>query len=148
MRKRALWWVTVSVLLGLAVTAILFLLPHHRALTSESVAQLRQGMGEREVREILGPPGDYSSDPYCFFRPMAGARYVLAWVTDEMAVGVSFDDDGKVVAAVHTGYSNRSPRQRTWFESVSVNARVLIRQIWPSTPPTGPAFTSLSSAHN
>ena len=99
-------WLCLLILLGgAAVTALAFWLcsPPAHHINGASIDQIQPGMSESEVEKMLGgPAGDYSGG-----RTVVGVLDISVsvggsfkeWVAEEFAIGVSFDEHGKVVYA-------------------------------------------------
>jgi hypothetical protein len=99
-------WLCVFILLGgAAVTALAFWLslppPHH--INGTSLSRIQPAMSQSEVETMLGgPAGDYSGGRMVvgvldISVPVGGS--FKEWVAEEFAIGVCFDENGKVAYA-------------------------------------------------
>jgi hypothetical protein len=89
-------------LAGLAVVVaagvvVLWQRPSSR-ITQETCDRIHEGMDRAEVYAILGPPGDYTTQPShaMFVRPPEIDGIADVWESDEYAIGLAFDQKGRV----------------------------------------------------
>jgi hypothetical protein len=82
-------------------------------VTRENYDRIHIGMGRTEVEAILGPPGDYMSQPAAadittltFDRPEGGGQ--AYWASETGAIGIMFDRKGSVA---QTGFVAPAPIQ-------------------------------------
>jgi hypothetical protein len=101
-RSRVRLWVLVGILLVLEMTtAWTYSRPKERNFNVSEFQQIRCGMTEREVEEVLGcPPGNYARlgpHPNPVDRPPEVSRGTgKVWVNDMIWIVVIFDNQGKV----------------------------------------------------
>jgi hypothetical protein len=69
-------------------------------VTKENCARVQLGMSRAEVEVILGPAGDYSTDPrWASDWPAPGRPDSARWLSDRGAIYVCFDASGRVTKA-------------------------------------------------
>jgi hypothetical protein len=69
-------------------------------VTKENCARIQLGMRRAEVEVILGPAGDYSTDPrWASDWPAPGRPDSARWLSDRGAIYVCFDASGGVTKA-------------------------------------------------
>ncbi|MBI3409936.1 MAG: hypothetical protein HY040_16475 [Planctomycetes bacterium] len=119
----------VLISIGLLAVAALTLVgfpwaaaPQHR-ITYETYEKLRPRMSREEVFDLIGPPGDYRSGKVSesqvelrlsatsFNNPLGG--YEAQWLTDDVQIGVNFDEKGRVSTFGYTG-----PAPETFLEKL------------------------------
>jgi len=115
MRRRTL----LVVLAGLAVVVaagVVVLWPRPERITRENFERIKEGMSQAEVEEILGPPGDYTTEPtdwenYSDLRGLLATDETMStWVFDEPVMIVVFDKkSGRVIGKL----MNKNDRQNT-----------------------------------
>jgi hypothetical protein len=113
MRRRKL----LGSLLGLAVVAVgaFVLWPRKDRITRENYERIREGMSRVEVEAILGPPGDFTTQPVAEVDragpslllisdartwPMVDKRAWVEWQTDTGTVGIQFTSSEHVLVPI------------------------------------------------
>jgi hypothetical protein len=88
MKSRIRLLILVSVLLALWLTLFL----SKGRISRRNFEKIRVGMTTKEVEDILGPQGDYST------RPIELAGHTPHWMTNNAVIWVWFDSHGRVVS--------------------------------------------------
>src|SRR5712692_2366360 len=106
-------WCAISALTigALILSALLFSRPN--LITLDNANRIQVGMTEGELTEMLGPSGDHSSRPWISHGPSdsPNAAYSKQWISDDCAVFVEFDGEGRVITC---GMS--AGLQRSWLD--------------------------------
>jgi hypothetical protein len=93
--------VSVALLLGVAARQV-FYLPGNPRITEANFERIKPGMSRAEVEAILGPPGDYRTQPVSpdflsIPHKLSRPRHGVFWHSDEVEISVEFDLDDDVV---------------------------------------------------
>jgi hypothetical protein len=106
--------------------------------TAENFARLRLRMTQAEVEAIVGPPGDFSSQPNTYLRRdpwwqdlHRGSENtrVCEWLTDVGQAAVFFDAEGRVVDIV---YRDRNPDEQRPAPAKRIPAQKQQRPMGPA----------------
>ncbi len=94
----------------------------------ETCERLQLGMSEKEIEAILGgPAGDYTTQPNCGFYVFVnigpvcqtpgedGHISIREWHTDDFAIHVYFNPDGKAVLIASAGASDPPDMRYPWL---------------------------------
>jgi hypothetical protein len=118
-RKKKLLWTGIAA--GLAV-ALYFLVrppaPKHN-FDRTSFEKINKGMTLAEVEAILGgPPGDYTTRPTISECDVGWGPGEKEWVSDEGAISVWFDPEGRILGASFSPVFLRT--DLTWLERLQM----------------------------
>jgi hypothetical protein len=111
-------WKLLAVLVALSVVlvvAAVLVWPRSSSATPENFYRITKGMTGAKVEEILGPPGDYTTEPtyysddYNDFVSFGTHETIMMWVIDARVMVVSFDESGRVS---QLGMSGNGPLNR------------------------------------
>jgi hypothetical protein len=128
-----------AVLLALGVTASIYVLGNHRApsgVTAEDFARLHKGMSPAQVEAIIGPPGDYRTQPVDYASDgelllwldyRSGADFEREWFTDTSCVRVGFMKKDGRMGGVCLAY-RAVARPLGWLDWLRWHARHLLRR--------------------
>jgi hypothetical protein len=103
------WILTTALVMGLAVLeggSPFAIWPGPARITRQNCDRVREGMTMGEVEAILGPPGDYATEPtrgYMGSGPQMMPWTTREWVTDETVIWVDFDAAGKATGKQCSG---------------------------------------------
>jgi hypothetical protein len=76
---------------------------HPKTYTKELSSSILVGMPRREVEAMLGgPAGDYTTRPYLLPAPGSWFGSREQWISDDGAIGITFDKDDRVTAIEFT----------------------------------------------
>jgi hypothetical protein len=100
MLKRVL--LLVAIVICFSIALIVYSRPERR-INEANLVKVEEGMTREQVIQILGTPGDYSIPRECVIRIPRLSGKQEGWVTDDIGIYVSFDDNGRVLdkASVH-----------------------------------------------
>ena len=112
MRRRMLRWALALAVLVVMTAGVVTLWPRTDRITRENFDRIQKGMSRAENEAILGPPGNYATDPTKVERdsdeqtiPLPCDVQIVSWTTDTDSCTVVLGPSGQVVAMAHSHWA-------------------------------------------
>jgi hypothetical protein len=121
------------VLAGLAAVVavgVVVFWPRPDRITQENYDRICENMRRAEVYAILGPPGDYTTRPQALSWPSGSDGLTDRWWGDKYAIGLVFDQNGRVRVKCHTTHTVLR-LDETFFENLAWRAKRQWRRWFP-----------------
>jgi hypothetical protein len=117
-RKKKWLWFGIALAFVVAVYLVMRPGAPEHLLDPAGYMKIRKGMTLAEVEAILGPAGDYTTGPTTSVRDGWYGAGDKEWITDNGAISVWFDSQGKII---DKDFANVSPRTGlNWFERLQM----------------------------